>query len=181
MKASTLENRINKNLTTKSGSLRKDCESIIELFENGNIHPFGYSGSGRCVTKAGSFNYTALDAMKIDYITGNDAPRGGHSGNYIELTAKGKRQVKDWLRLRKEYSRKLQEHATLVQSFRAANSVNKAVNKAIFIQNMPKNSSDDVVLREYFNLEVHPAPAEVMQAKANTGMSWGDLRIKYSN
>ena len=37
-----------------------------------------------------------LKVLGIDYTTGNDAPRSGAEGFYIELTAKGKRQVKEF-------------------------------------------------------------------------------------
>ena len=43
-----------------------------------------------------------LKALGIDYTTGNDAPRGGAEGNYIELTAKGKRQIKEFQAYYKE-------------------------------------------------------------------------------
>lgn len=37
-----------------------------------------------------------LKLIKIDYVAGNDAPRGGATGNYIKLSAKGMRQTKEY-------------------------------------------------------------------------------------
>ena len=37
-----------------------------------------------------------LKLLKIDYVMGNDAPRGGGTGNYIELSTKGMRQTKEY-------------------------------------------------------------------------------------
>ncbi|MFC4818108.1 hypothetical protein [Flavobacterium sp. GCM10023249] len=37
-----------------------------------------------------------LKLLKIDYILGNDAPRGGATGNYIKLSTKGMRQTKEY-------------------------------------------------------------------------------------
>lgn len=37
-----------------------------------------------------------LHALGIDYETGNDAPRGGKNGYFVKLTAKGRRQVRDY-------------------------------------------------------------------------------------
>lgn len=37
-----------------------------------------------------------LKLLKIDYTLGNDAPRGGATGNYIKLSTKGMRQTKEY-------------------------------------------------------------------------------------
>lgn len=42
-----------------------------------------------------------MELLGIDYTTGNDAPRGGKTGDYVELTPKGKRQVAEWVKIRK--------------------------------------------------------------------------------
>lgn len=63
---------------------------IMEALENNKtmIRPARYSGRGRFAT---ALDYTSdvrriLDAAKIKYNAGNDAPRGGKDGNYIILT-----------------------------------------------------------------------------------------------
>lgn len=63
---------------------------IIDALGNNKttIRPAHYSGRGHFVT---ALDYTSdvrriLDAAKIKYNAGNDAPRGGKEGNYIILT-----------------------------------------------------------------------------------------------
>lgn len=58
------------------------------VFADGTrIRPCKTSGSGRFTKNA---DYTAdicaaLDILGFDYIVGNDSPRGGKTGNYIQL------------------------------------------------------------------------------------------------
>ena len=54
------------------------------------IRPCTTSGHGRFTT---SLDYTAdvcrlLDRLKIKYISGNDSPRGGKTGNFIKVLTK---------------------------------------------------------------------------------------------
>lgn len=49
---------------------------------------------------------SALDKLQIDYITGNDSQKAGKEWDYIELSAKGKRQT---AALRKELRQQRQE------------------------------------------------------------------------
>lgn len=70
--------------------ITKAYRLIIDALENNKtmIRPAHYSGRGRFAT---ALDYTSdvrriLDAAKIKYNAGNDAPRGGKEGNYIILT-----------------------------------------------------------------------------------------------
>lgn len=100
MKRETIEKRIGENLMTKKGELMKKYgEPLWWLKYSGNRHhPCRWHKSGRHFNledKTKDFT-DMLKALGIDYTTGNDAPRGGAEGFYIELTAKGKRQVKEF-------------------------------------------------------------------------------------
>lgn len=68
----------------------KGCHLIMDALDNGTnlIRPCAISGIGKY---AKNMDYTSaicdlLDAAKIKYLRGNDAPRGGLTGNYIVLT-----------------------------------------------------------------------------------------------
>ena len=91
-----LEKRISELLTTAKGEVRKDAELTLKLLQyGGRIYPCYYSGKGRFSTKAGGTCKTEhyLTKLGIDYTLGNDSPRDGWSGNYIELSKKGEKQV----------------------------------------------------------------------------------------
>ena len=100
MKRETIEKRIAENLMTKKGELMKKYSApLFWLKYYGNrTHTCRWHKSGRHFSlEDKTDNYTdMLKALGIDYTEGNDAPRGGEEGNYIELTAKGKRQVKEF-------------------------------------------------------------------------------------
>lgn len=95
MKLSTFENRTNGITKNSNGyKLAKD------LLTNGNIvYTCHTSGSGRFTTNIDRTNdtvYTLTCAglkKDIDFVIGNDSPRGGKTGNFVELTSKGKRKV----------------------------------------------------------------------------------------
>jgi hypothetical protein len=61
---------------------------LVELLENRRVHTGYYRGRGWRTT---AVDYTRevcnqLDKLGIAYNTGNDAPRGGVYGNYVEIT-----------------------------------------------------------------------------------------------
>ena len=63
-------------------------EFLVTLLDNGRVYTGYYRGSGRHTT---AIDYTReicnqLDKLGIAYKTGNDAPRGGVHGNYVEIT-----------------------------------------------------------------------------------------------
>lgn len=100
MKRETIEKRIEKNLMTKEGELMKKYSEPLDWLKNSGSrrHPCRWHKSGRHLNledKSGIYT-EMLKALGIDYTTGNDAPRGGAEGFYIELTPKGLRQVKEF-------------------------------------------------------------------------------------
>lgn len=103
MKAETLQKRINAKLTTTNGVLQCKFYMLETLLINGKFYGKHYRGSGRFITLSDCGYYNAIKALEllgIDYTTGNDAPRGGKTGDFVELTPKGKRQVAEWVKIR---------------------------------------------------------------------------------
>lgn len=100
MKRETIEKRITEHLMTKKGELMKKYSEPLDWLKNsGNRrHTCRWHKSGRHLNlEDKTKNYTdMLKALGIDYTTGNDAPKGGAEGFYIELTPKGRRQVKEY-------------------------------------------------------------------------------------
>lgn len=101
MKATILQARIEKYLFTKSGKLAARYSSLTESLKKGKFYGGGYTGSGRFSRATLAEHFAIKEAwtlLGLDFIEGNDAPRGGVTGTYIELTSKGKRQVKEWVK-----------------------------------------------------------------------------------
>ena len=104
MKKETLEKRIAANLLTKTGTVKVKYQPVINLLKNPTLvlRPTSWRksrGASYWSISDKSFDITeGLDLLKIDYEEGNDGPRGGASWNYIKLTKKGQRQVKDYAR-----------------------------------------------------------------------------------
>lgn len=92
MKATTFEKRIGK-VTKNSNGYR----NAIEAMTTGNkVYTCHTSGSGRFTTNIDSTEATiniirAAGLVKgIDFIYDNDSPRGGKTGNYVQVTNKNK-------------------------------------------------------------------------------------------
>lgn len=102
MKKSTLEKRISANLLTKTGAVKVKYQLVIDLLKNPTkvLRPtYWRTSSGfkhLSLSDSSSDIKEGLKLLKVDYEEGNDAPRGGISGNYIKLTKKGQRQVRDY-------------------------------------------------------------------------------------
>jgi hypothetical protein len=92
MKLTTFENRTKGN--SKSSNGYGYAKELLTTKER--VYTCHTSGSGRFTTNIDRTE----DAIKIlkdagleiavDFVTGNDSPRGGKTGNYVELTSKGK-------------------------------------------------------------------------------------------
>lgn len=101
MKAKTLRDRIAQHLTTKAGDMQKRYDHVLGFIAHGKgarYHGKTWRRVGRHATLEDSKHWNlirALDLLGLDYATGNDAPRGGAEGDYIELTAKGLRQTQE--------------------------------------------------------------------------------------
>lgn len=105
MKASTLKDRINKYLTTAKGAIAKKFQNVEKVLLGERHHGKHYSGSGHFISVANGTHFSTIEGLRligVDFTTGNDAPRGGATGDYVELTAKGKRQVAEWVKVRRD-------------------------------------------------------------------------------
>lgn len=101
MKATTLQKKIEKHLCNKQGVIYCKFYMLETLLVNGKFYGKHRRGNGRFVTLSDCGYYNAIKALEllgIDYTTGNDAPRGGKTGDFVELTPKGKRQVAEWVK-----------------------------------------------------------------------------------
>lgn len=103
MKAQELKNRISEKLSTKSGEIANKYHHLYEFIRKAErFHGCSWNGSARHMTLSDAKHRNLVEALTkigVDYVIGNDAPRGGMAGTYVELTAKGKRQTAE---LRKE-------------------------------------------------------------------------------
>lgn len=87
------------NFYTKKGALlasTNKCLDGLQALKTGKIYPYYWTRSkGFCnlVNRYGQIE-TFLRTLKIDFATGNDK-NGGKESDFIQLTAKGKKQVKD--------------------------------------------------------------------------------------
>ena len=95
MKLTTFENRTKGNSKSSNGyGYAKEL-----LTTKTRVYTCHTSGRGRFTTNIDRTD----DAIKIledaglklntDFIAGNDSPRGGKTGNFVELTSKGKRKA----------------------------------------------------------------------------------------
>lgn len=78
-------------LFTKKGDLNARYSSIIEHLAAGldKFHPIRWHRNGRrhqLEDKGGNIR-RVLEALRLSYVEGNDAPRGGREGDYIEITS----------------------------------------------------------------------------------------------
>lgn len=98
MKKETLQKRIEKKLYTKSGHLACKYKEVMDLLlhPEWDLRPVFWVDKGRTLYDHHANIEEGLRLLGIDFETGNDAPRDGKNGYYIKLTAKGKRQVKEF-------------------------------------------------------------------------------------
>ena len=88
MKAITLNKRIEKLGLNKNTLVYKILNQIASGEKK--IHTCQTYGNGRFTRNIdNTFSICSmLDTLKVKYIKGNDAPRGGTYGNYIKVTTK---------------------------------------------------------------------------------------------
>ena len=94
MKTETFNNRIKLNHSSKG------YEYALTLLTTGErVYTCHTSGRGRFTTNLDYTGHTIEGLQQvglghgIHFITGNDSPRGGKTGNWIELTSIGKRKM----------------------------------------------------------------------------------------
>ena len=87
MKKETIKKRLGKANVNKGTASYRLLTEWLNADGNNVIRPCWTSGRGRFTT---SLDYTEqlkslLTSLRVCYISGNDAPRGGKSGNYIKI------------------------------------------------------------------------------------------------
>jgi len=87
MKKETIKRRLKKANVNKCSASYKLLVNWLNAEGNNVIRPCWTSGRGRFTT---NLDYTQqlanlLTSLKVRYTVGNDAPRGGKSGNYIKI------------------------------------------------------------------------------------------------
>lgn len=110
MNRNTLISRINKSLTTKSGEIAQKYESDLSaLLSDINIvfRPFYWRNKGRGAHDSTQTLQAMLEALKLPYTAGNDAPRGGRDGDYIVLASNAKKSLRGAVNGLFIYKRKL--------------------------------------------------------------------------
>lgn len=91
MKEETIRKRMEKLAAEKKVSKTSSAWKLCQNLSTGKVlRPCWQSGSGRFTS---NMDYTSdterlLDLLKIKYKSGNDAPRGGLTGNYIKILTK---------------------------------------------------------------------------------------------
>jgi hypothetical protein len=100
MNTQTAKKRLERaNFYTKKGTILASvckCLDGLKALKTGKIYPYYWTrskGYYNLVTRYGQME-GFLRSLKIDFVTGNDK-NGGIESDFIKLTAKGKRQVKD--------------------------------------------------------------------------------------
>lgn len=82
-------------LLTKRGTFKQINEQTFELLTEGHrIYPRKWKNNYRRLKDGMPRLKENLNALGVEYATGNSAPRGGVEGDYIELTPRGLRQTR---------------------------------------------------------------------------------------
>lgn len=87
MKKETIKKRLEKQAINKSAASYRLLTEWLNAEGNNVIRPCWPSGRGRFTT---NLDYTQqlanlLTMLKVQYIAGNDAARGGKCGNFIKI------------------------------------------------------------------------------------------------
>lgn len=170
MKANTLQNRIDSNLTTKGGAIAKKYANVEKVLLGERYHGAGYSGRGRYTSKTNGDHFAVIEGLckiGVDFVKGNDAPRCGWSGQYVELSPKGKRQVAEWAK---------QRRAEIAEA-EAKKQADIAAKKARRVEAIKKNlailNENPDTVAEYF-----PEPPETFTTAMGKEINTSNIRNK---
>lgn len=99
MKAKNFAILLKKNCFTKKNEIRKGYYLILSFLfnvqSNNKIH---FVHNRNKVYESSYDKYTeVLSLLEIDYIVGNDAPKGGKLGDYIQITKKGIKRLEPFI------------------------------------------------------------------------------------
>ena len=180
--------RVTKNFIKANISL-SDSEVMIELYVElaNKKRLYNKMVKRNTVYESGSGKRTkyvertdVIDAVKVllpnhDYTTGNDAPRGGRLGDYIQLTIAQLKWVYDaenalaWDEANIEESNREIER----RKVKVAKKKIQLQRKARFNEDLEGISLTDWVALPY--TERHPSPKSIYDLKIESGMSWTEF------
>lgn len=154
------------------GNARTYVEMLVEM--DVRVYTCHTSGTGRFISNIDSHAATcrALKVLGIGYTQGNDAPRGGKTGQWIELDPKGRKATAP---IRKERAATLAAAQAKEQGDKAERERLKAERAQQLSDKLANGGplSDQDIFRAWWRSGVmHPAPLEVMQAKERQGLTW---------
>ncbi|MEE0974136.1 MAG: hypothetical protein UH853_00315 [Muribaculaceae bacterium] len=87
MKKETIQKRLSRTQINKNSSEYRLLTEWLNKEDNPLIRPCWVSGSGRYI-KNNDYTYATtllLRSLRVRFEVGNDAPRGGKSGNFIKI------------------------------------------------------------------------------------------------
>lgn len=139
-------------LRTKSGSYpnnQRFSYFMSLIHRNYQCHYRSYAGRGK-YTHYTEYNPSCyLNAVGLTYECGNDAPRGGKTGDFIMLTPESNEEIKDW---REEQIRILEEVKKVVKKTLVDEAARK-VQRDIDI----RNEAMSIVIDDLFKDEINHA------------------------
>lgn len=115
-------------------------------------------------------------ALGLTYTTGNDAPRGGACGAWMELDQRSRRILAG---IRKDKAAEAKAKKDAEEAAKAQEAANLARLREEFTAKRGTVGADDpraVLLAWWASEAFHPAPEEVVQAKWAAGMTWKEVR-----
>ena len=136
------------------------------------VHPNYYMGSRRCPRKSVDYAENLVEKLTDlgmrrgkHFMSGNDAPRGGHTGEWVKLTPLGRR--------RKAIKDSKAKAGTLAQvPPEPATPTAKPFDFEGF--------GDREIMEIWHRTgAVHPAPAEVLEIKRRSGASWKTINDQF--
>jgi hypothetical protein len=141
----------------------KNLEVAFEcLAIKGEVHPNFYTGSWAGVPRR-STDYAELLVERLEglglvrgrhFEAGNDAPHGGHTGSWVQLTPLGRRRK-------------------VFRDVRAAEEKRiEGLGPHAYIPGWSLPPLATVIRRWHRAGAVHPAPDEVVAAKRESGLTW---------
>lgn len=164
MNTATFNARLKSNKI--NGTARKNVISLASGTKR--VYTCHTSGSGRFTSNLDSTDTTkaALAQIGLTFISGNDSPRGGKTGNWIELDTEGKRKVAPI-------------QAEAAQAAKDAEAKEQATKLEIAkrtAQRFDGIEGKDVLIAWWKSGVFHPAPAKVIEVKEAANMTWKEVR-----
>jgi hypothetical protein len=161
--------RIKTNITSLGIKAKRLFTELVQS-SDWTIHPNGYSGRGRYASRTADHATTLADSLEElglvrgrHFTTGNDAPRGGWSGEFVTLLPAGRRL------------KVVTDNKTPAPPAPAPSGVTDG--KTLTIS--PLDSDDWRELIEWYGAgAVHPCPDTILAIKLKSRLSWRQIEDK---